>query len=198
MKNNAAMPVTSRKIQFRINYKKLVNVILYVIEKNGGSINKYNLMKILFEADKHHMQKYIRPVTGDRYIKMKKGTVPVETLSIINGRGREFKKCIEEAEIKKLPFKLIKEGSKHFVVSKEEAYRGCLSKSDINALNQGIKEYGGLKPDEVEEKNHKEKCWLDTPDNKQINYEDIITEGKTIESDEIVDYLMRYSRSIAL
>ena len=196
MKNNAAMPVTSRKIQFRINYKKLVNVILYIVEKSDGSINKYNLMKILFEADKHHMQKHIRPVTGDRYIKMKKGTVPVETLSIINGRVKEVKKCLGGAEMDKLPFQHNRE--KHLVVSKEKAYRGCLSKSDIKALDQGIKEYGGLKPDEVEKKNHQEKCWKDTPDGKQINYEDIITEGKTIESNEVVDYLRKYSRSIAL
>ena len=174
--------IINREIKFRINYKKLVNVILYVVEKSGGSINKHNLMEILFEADKQHMQKHIRPVTGDRYIKTQDGTVPVETLNILNGSSKK---------VKKPPFKFIKE--EQLVVSQQKAYRGCLSKTDIWVLDSAIAEYAALRHEEIKQKIQQDECWKKTPLDKQINYEDMITDNE-----EIVEYLQRHSRTILL
>ena len=128
---------TKNSIEFTLNYKKIVQAILYVINKSDGSINKYNLMKIMFASDKYHMLKYIRPVTGDKYIRMQHGTVPSKMLDMVNGKN--IKTCLKELGEESLPFQL-SATEKDIVMSSAKENRKLLSKSDIEALNHGIKE----------------------------------------------------------
>lgn len=56
----------------------------------NGQVNKYNLMKIIFAADKYHLNKYGRSVTGDYYINMEYGTVPSNIKNIIDGNNKDY------------------------------------------------------------------------------------------------------------
>lgn len=186
------MIMINTNIQFNINYTKLIHTILYVIGKMDGAVNKYNLMKIMFESDRHHMIKHMRPVTGDTYMRMDYGTVPSTILSIVNRESLDY--YLNEAGMESLPFSLdTKQDNAHIVVSKTPADTDYLSASDIEALDKGINEYGRLSFNEVKEKNHKEKCWRDTPANTQIPYESIL-EG----NHKVIDFLKENSRVIIL
>lgn len=177
-------------IEFKLNYNKIVQSILYVINQKGGNINKYNLMKVMFAADKYHMLKYIRPVTGDKYIKMQYGTVPSKILNMVDNKS--IKTCLKELGLKELPFQL-SQGKQKLVSSKTKADTKFLSKSDMEALDYGIKEYADLKFNDARDKNHKEDCWINADMNKQISFESI-AKGNP----DGVEYLQACSRTLVL
>lgn len=140
-------------IRFNINYQKSIEVVLYIIQKLGGSVNQYNLMKILFEADKYHLNHYGRPVTGDTYIAMEYGTVPSVIKDYVDG-SHWLLGFIDKEEY---PFNL---DGKWNVVSKELPNMNFLSESDKEAIEEGIKRYSNLSFKEVCQLNHQESAWL--------------------------------------
>lgn len=156
------------KIQFNVNPHKVVESILYVLTKRP-SVNLYNILKILFEADKYHLNLAGRPVTGDVIIKMKFGTVPSMAYDILNqkydvlfGLGIDVADC---------PFKRV-----DYDISKlRDPDMDFFSLSDIEALDHGINEYIDLSFKQVEQKNHLENCWINGEMNKPIPFESMIT-----------------------
>ena len=173
-----------------MNYQKTIEAILYIIDQLSGSVNKYNLMKILFSSDKFHLNNHAKPVTGDIYIRMKYGTVPSSVYNMIEGKDDDWYLNILQRD--NYPFQLKKEGRHHFIESKIKPELDYLSKSDNKALTFGIFEYGKLTFSEVEEKNHQEKCWIDTPENSIIPFESII------EDQEIINELKEHSLHILI
>ena len=73
------------KIQIRVSTVKAVEALVWIIQR--GESNVYNAMKIFFAADKYHLNRYARPVTGDNYVAMQFGTVPSWTYAAKIGRA---------------------------------------------------------------------------------------------------------------
>jgi len=177
------------RIRFNMNHKKSIEVILYIIQKLGGSVNQYNLMKILFEADKYHLNNYARPVTGDTYIAMEYGTVPQAMKNYVDADhwylgliGRE-----------QYPFYLDKKT--WHVMSQEVPNLDYLSKSDQEAVDCGIKKYGYLPFDMVCELNHQEKAWVRTRDH---NSDRPIPFEEFIENKDVLHALQKIAESIVI
>jgi len=132
-----------KHIQFKTNKRKVVESLVWIIRR--GEPNLYNAMKILFAADKYHLNAYVRPVTGDSYLAMRFGTVPVFAYSVAQkptsgiGFTRKGNTLIldEGRTFDDTPF----------------------SESDIEALEHGYKEYAGKSFDTVLLKNHREVAW---------------------------------------
>jgi len=132
-----------RHIRFTTNKRKVVEALVWIIRR--GEPNLYNAMKILFAADKYHLNTYICPVTGDNYSAMRFGTVPVYAYSVAKkppaGTGFTRK-------------------GNALVLDEGRAFDGeRFSESDIEALEHGFKEYAGKSFDSVLLKNHREKAW---------------------------------------
>jgi len=151
-------------IQFNMNTQKAIEAVLWIIQ--NGESNMYNIWKVLFAAEKHHINKYGRPITGDKYIAMEYGTVPswLYDASKIRKQGLGFYK------------------DNNTLVKEREPMMAYLSKSDVKALEFGLKEYRGLSFGEVMKKNHKESAWAKNydirgdNDSAPIPFEDIIEE----------------------
>lgn len=60
---------------YKISYNKAIEAIVWLSNKQPG-IDIYHVVKIIFFADKLHLNKYARPLIGDTYIKMQYGPVP--------------------------------------------------------------------------------------------------------------------------
>lgn len=164
----------NKSIEFKINYKKAIEVILYILNKNEREgINMYNLVKIIFAADKYHLNQYARPVTGDCYVKMQYGTVPSTICDYLKFDDLALSFIGE----KEYPF--FKGEGEHNFYPKRKCKKNLLSKSDIEAIEHGIKEYHGLSFDEVKDKNHDEKCWVKTRLNNVIPFE-LMIENETV------------------
>ena len=151
-------------IRFTINPQKAIEALVWIIQR--GETNVYNAMKILFAADKYHLNTHYRPVLGDRYVAMQFGTVPSWTYDAtrLTTPGIGFKR--HENTLTLEPGR--------------EFNRRKFSESDLEALEHGFNEYAGKSFDEVKRKNHREKAWRmarkRNPENgaPDILYEDMI------------------------
>lgn len=65
---------------------KAVTLLLYLAHKGGGKLNKMKALKLVWLADRYHLRKYGRTITGDKYVAMEYGTVPSSVKDIIEGK----------------------------------------------------------------------------------------------------------------
>ncbi|MCL2220022.1 MAG: Panacea domain-containing protein [Chitinispirillia bacterium] len=128
-------------IRFNMNTQKAIESIIW-ITRNGES-NMYNIWKILFAAEKYHLNKYGRPITGDKYIAMEFGTVPSW--------------LYDATKIKRPGMGFIKDANS--LIAARDPMSDYLSQSDLEALSHGVSEYAGLSFSSVKDKNHEEPAW---------------------------------------
>jgi hypothetical protein len=164
----------SELIKFKPNIQKLIEVILYVVSNNPKH-NRLSLIKILFCADKCHLNLYGRPVTGDSYKRTKIGPVPKRVFHLISGN----KNFLTKLNIKEVPFLKTRSG----LSATRDSNLNFLSKSDIEILDFAIKN------------NNSDDCllnnkWIKTKSN-YISFEEMI------EDPEILSYLKENSFLIA-
>jgi uncharacterized phage-associated protein len=136
-------------ITFKLNEKKAIASLVWIIQ--NGETDLFNAMKILFEADKHHLNTYGRPVTGDRYVAWDHGTVPYWTYYAIRRReGGVYRKSGEGGRRGKNALAL-----ESWVVFDDEEF----SESDVISLQVGFDKYAGKGFGETETINHLEPAW---------------------------------------
>lgn len=111
----------------KLEFEKLVQVLVFFATKNGGKVNKLKAIKLLFFADRYHIRKYGRPVVWSTYYAMKNGPVSSEALDVENlhldsKRAKEVNRFLEKKE--KFSFE-----------SKENVNEDVFSETDLEALN---------------------------------------------------------------
>jgi uncharacterized phage-associated protein len=67
---------------FNFDHRKATQILNYFALKGDGKINKMKALKLIFLADRYHLRKYGRLVSGDRYVAMKYGPVPSTVMDI--------------------------------------------------------------------------------------------------------------------
>jgi uncharacterized phage-associated protein len=68
-------------IEFKLDPDKTREALAYLVSKSPRGLDKYQLCKLLFLADKYHLIRYGRTITGDRYFAMPYGPVPSRILN---------------------------------------------------------------------------------------------------------------------
>lgn len=66
---------------FTLDADKAIEAALFVAHRVGAP-TLHAISKVLYHADKAHLARYGRPISGDRYIAMKHGPVPSATYDI--------------------------------------------------------------------------------------------------------------------
>ena len=161
-------------IRFNMNVQAAIEALLWVIKR--GESNIYNIMKILYAAEKYHLNTYACPITGDRYIAMKFGTVPNWTYE-----ATKYENTFGFTKIDNYTLKANREPDLDY-----------LSESNVEALEYGFSEYAGLNFDEVLKKNHEEIAWKrayisrGNGNSAEIMFEDMIEEKWLI--DDLTKY----------
>ena len=169
------------EISFVFNVEKSIHVILYIIQQSKGKINQHNLWRIVFEADKYHLNKYGIPIPGDTYRNMSFGPVPSAIYNMVKGhhmpRGSKSpKEYLQEMGMTKPPFKYNRDT--RILSSSIPHDPKRFTKTNVEALNQAIKKYGELSFDELKQANCRERSWRETERNQLIPFE-LIVENKT-------------------
>src|ERR1035438_7135460 len=67
---------------FALDTDKAVEAVLYVAARMQKP-SLPSISKVLFHADKMHLSRYGRPISGDRYVAMKHGPVPSAAYDIL-------------------------------------------------------------------------------------------------------------------
>ena len=164
-------------ITFQFNRQKAIETIIYLTERISDP-DIYGVCKLLYFADKTHLEKYGRFIFGETYCAMKNGATPSNTYNLL--------KEISDEPIKELRL----EG--HIVVSSRKPNLDLLSESDIECLDQVIKVWGNV-PNWERKKAAHDEAWQEAWNSRgskgsvPMSTESIV--ALFDEPDELIDYL---------
>jgi uncharacterized phage-associated protein len=71
-------------VEFKFDSKRTAAAIGYLVSKKLPDLTKYKICKLLFFADKLHLVRYGRTITGDDYFALDWGPIPSTTLDGLN------------------------------------------------------------------------------------------------------------------
>ena len=74
-------------IHLSFKYEAATQALNYLASKSGGTLNKLKALKLIYFADRFHLRKYGRPVTGDEYLAMTYGPVASSVKDIAEMSG---------------------------------------------------------------------------------------------------------------
>lgn len=131
-------------------FKKILETILFIAGK-APIPDKFHIAKILYFADKYHLEKYGRTICNDYYIAMDGGPVPSKTYDLIKDVEGKGWTTILSKEAKE-SFKV--EG--HFIKPLREANSDYLSESDMECIIKAINNYGNMTFEDLKKESHDE------------------------------------------
>jgi uncharacterized phage-associated protein len=165
-----------RRQRFHFDPEKALNLVLYVAHEVPQA-TFHTISKVIYFADKLHLQRYGRLICGDSYVAMKHGPVPSEIYDMMkdvrgDGNSDHWQTAREAFEVK----------GKATVVPHKGPDLDVFSSSDLECLNESIKKYGHLSFKQLTDLSH-DAAWEATDDNDIIDLEEIVAtlpEGETL------------------
>ena len=70
--------------------EKLIQVVAFILKRNNGSMDYYNLIKECYIADRRSIDSIGRPITGDTYVSMNRGPVLKGLYTFIKGSNESI------------------------------------------------------------------------------------------------------------
>jgi len=150
------------------DFDKTVHSAMYVAEKLDVK-DFHRIFKILYFADREHLKKYGRTVTGDTYIKMVKGPVPTTLYNIF--KSIKNNKLFQNRDMKEF-FTVYGE---YFIKLEKKPDLKYLSKTDVTELDKSIAKYGKMQFGILSAISHG-LAWEYAKENKEISIENILRE----------------------
>lgn len=121
-------------IRYRPNPEKALEVILWLAQKRA-TIDFHSILKLLFFADKYHLNRYGRPIVGDQYFALPYGPVAQTTYDILKVEAL----ALETLGLEQLPFE--RKGP-YTIASLRAPDLRKLSRSDVEALEHSWSRFG--------------------------------------------------------
>lgn len=155
-------------LRFQFDEKKGVEALTYIASE-WPSITPFFAAKVLFFAEKWHLNKYARPIVADTFIAMPNGPVPSTLYDFI--KGNLTNAGDPEAFFSALA---IERGQYQRVTARRPADKDVLSASDIECLDEAIaycrpRSFGSLSSI-----THRERAWREANLNGPMEYEAMI------------------------
>jgi uncharacterized phage-associated protein len=179
----------ANKKSYRMDFRKATEAIVWLANRDPG-IDIYHVAKILYYAEKTHLNRYGRPIIGATYIRMPYGQVPSEVRDLITKNEwmvepEDIERFSAAIEIRKEPYAKLS--------SLRGPYMGCFSDTDIECLEESFRQYARMSFDELKDLCHAEKTWLDTEQNEPIDYL-LMVDDDNEDRDEIIEDINLTSR----
>ena len=165
-------------LEFKLDETALANAILYVVERVADP-DRHRTLKMLYLADKLHLERYGSPITGDRYIKMRFGPVASAAYDAMKALADE-RNWANEKLTALLRGKL--NVADRRLSATESADLMELSPSMVECLDAAIAEYDDLSFGEMTDVTHDE-AWEAAEPNRPIPPEAIIN---TLEDSDLL------------
>src|SRR5688500_9482554 len=83
--------------QFEFKPEKSLAVATYLAARTGETM--YTILKMIYVADRFHLERYGRPITGDNFVAMKEGACPskiYDSMKVL--RGEKNKSDLPQGE----------------------------------------------------------------------------------------------------
>ncbi|ECO0902166.1 DUF4065 domain-containing protein [Salmonella enterica subsp. enterica serovar Newport] len=170
-------------LTIRFDSEKALEAILYVASK-APIPDIYHVLKILYFADRYHLERFGRLITGDHYTAMKDGPVAsnaYDIVKIVRGDGRYIPNGCSEDTARKAFFVRGDD-----IVPRRSCDEDMFSDSDIDCMDKSIRFFGEKTFKEIRKISH-DKAWESADHNGEIALESIIAELK--DSELILEHL---------
>ncbi len=134
---------TSDMIRFRHNDAKTLEALVFLAKERPG-IDVFHICKVLYFADKEHLNRYGRPILGDRYFALREGPVPSRALNMVNRNQLALSGDVLEQLSNALSlFQKNGEEYAHLDAKRDPDY-DQFSETDIECLNWAIQKFADL------------------------------------------------------
>ena len=158
-----------------------INAILYIAQ-NVDRKDIHKICKILYFADREHLSKYGRSITGDVYIAMQFGPVPSKIEDIFKAVRGDSYFSNEAGEFKEFfTFQ-----NRYMLKPLAQADMDCLSESEVECLDNAIAKCKDKSFDELTQMSH-DTAWSNTPRDRMMSFADIIMEAG--DTEEYANYI---------
>lgn len=128
------------------NEQKTLNSMLYLMQL-AGCIGLYSLVKLLYFADKQHLHRWGRTITGDNYVRMRYGPTPSGAYDMLKSvRGDD-----DWPSDLNPYFYFVRKNS---VALRETPNLDVLSDSEITVLDRVYRDYGHMTFQELKKEAH--------------------------------------------
>lgn len=155
-------------LRFQFDEKKGVEALTYIASKWSG-VTAFFAAKVLFFAEKQHLNRYSRPIVGDTFIAMPNGPVPSTLYDFIKGKLDQAGD--PDAIMAAL---LIERDPYPRVAAQRDPDTDALSPSDLECLDEAIAFCRGRGFAALSSLTHQERAWLEAPANGPMDYEHMI------------------------
>lgn len=129
---------------------KLIQVVLHILNQTGG-VDYYHLFKILYFAERKHLAKWGHRIVCDDFYALEYGPVPTCLYDAVKGSNAygtmladQLKECVYFAG----------DDAPNVLLPKRDADLSYLSKSEVEALDESIKENLSLTFGQLKNKSH--------------------------------------------
>ncbi len=179
------------RIHFEFDLETAIEVILYIAKhlKVFQNNDIYHIGKVLYFADRYHLEAYGSFICGDSYIAMRNGPVPSGVNQILQSVSEEGQKDfkITKREITQHTFRV--EGN--HVIPFRSSNLNLLSQSERKCLDKAIKNYGIKSSTELRELSH-DRAYNEADINDVISIETIAATLQ--DGEDLIKYLKNYQR----
>lgn len=186
-------------IHFKANHAKILEGLIWLAQQAPG-IDHYHAVKIFFYADKKHLNRYGRPIFGDKYVAMDYGPVPSTALDFIH-RNAAY---VSDDMITKIDTALrIRQVEKTSCLNaRREPALNDFSRTDITMLRESLKENLPKSFGQLVDDTHAERAWSHAWENRgntknpAMDVELLIDESE--DREDILDYIRNTSKCLML
>jgi uncharacterized phage-associated protein len=159
-------------VEFQFDFPKVKAALLFMDFRGVPALDKYKICKLFFLADKYHLVKYGRTITGDKYCALPYGPIPSTILDMLDGliSGNLYNENVGElAASVALDRQYVNPRFK--AITAYDANE--LSKSDFAALDHVISDFGRMGFAELRAITHEmaayKKAWHRRPEGYYAN-----------------------------
>jgi len=164
----------------RYDTKKITNAIKFFKDKNVLNLGKTKLMKLLFFADKYHLQKYGKPIFNDKYFKLPYGPIPTLTLNIIDSINEKenydlqkyTKEFLQDIEV------IVNDDNQTEFRAKNDFIEDYFSESELEILRMVADKFKNINAKDISNLSHNLPEYQKSQMNEIIEYSDMAINQK--------------------
>jgi uncharacterized phage-associated protein len=143
---------------FTVNQDKVLETLVFIASERPG-IDVFHVCKVLYFAEKAHLNQYGRPISGDTYFALPRGPVPTLAYDMVKGDPK-----VGGAMLEKVGAALASDKASEDDYTRIRARRqpnlDLFSESDLECLKAAIARYADMDPQKLLKLAHEESGYL--------------------------------------
>lgn len=161
-----------RALNYEFSLDKFIAVLNYLLKACEPPMSKLKIAKLLYLLDRRHFNQHARPILGDAYVRLAYGPAPSKSLNLLDELiEMQGSKWVESESKQLTKYFAVKKTGKHPTVSvKEDPNLNVLSKTELEALQWVVKNFGKKSAGALVDITHLHATWIETAPVKVIDY----------------------------